>query len=95
MRIMRSHLICLGCRHAFKKASPVPVPCPTCRVPMIDAGEQLAVPPRRDLDGWYANAKRSPTGPAVPSRKFSPTPTPGPKKGKGEHRRLPRILPWV
>ncbi|MDI3407533.1 deoxyxylulose-5-phosphate synthase [Streptomyces sp. B-S-A6] len=56
MVIMRSHLVCLGCRHAFKKASPQPVPCPSCGEPMIDAGEQLAVPPRRDVDGWRALA---------------------------------------
>ncbi|MFM9371131.1 deoxyxylulose-5-phosphate synthase [Streptomyces sp. Da 82-17] len=56
MTVMRSHLVCTDCRHAFKKASPEPVPCPTCRVPMTDAGEQLAVPPRRDLDGWRALA---------------------------------------
>ncbi|MEU7576956.1 deoxyxylulose-5-phosphate synthase [Streptomyces sp. NPDC041068] len=54
--IMRTHYVCLDCRQGFKRESTGPSPCPSCAAPMIDAGEQLAVPPRRDTDAWQALA---------------------------------------
>ncbi|WP_326808497.1 deoxyxylulose-5-phosphate synthase [Streptomyces sp. NBC_01775] len=57
--IRSTHFVCPPCRTALKR--PVgqpgpPPPCAHCGHPMTDAGPQLAVPPRRDADGWAALA---------------------------------------
>ncbi|MFD8482744.1 hypothetical protein [Kitasatospora sp. NPDC059673] len=50
------HFVCLACRASCKKRSePRGVHhCPRCRGELIDAGHDLAVPPRRDTAGWRA-----------------------------------------
>ncbi|GAA2380621.1 hypothetical protein GCM10010417_53320 [Streptomyces carpaticus] len=55
----RRHYICLPCRAGYKKRSvPGETPgahrCPRCRGELIDAGQDLAVPARRDTAGWKA-----------------------------------------
>ncbi len=53
----RTHHVCLACRQGFKRGLGAAVtPCPVCGGQLIDAGEQLAVPPRRDTDAWQALA---------------------------------------
>ncbi|MFC3994905.1 hypothetical protein ACFOVU_03205 [Nocardiopsis sediminis] len=52
----KCHFVCLTCRVAFKQAEHGASGhrCPQCRTPMIDAGPDLAVPPRRDTRAWRA-----------------------------------------
>lgn len=57
-RIMRSHFVCVPCRASWKKQGngvrgDV---CPRCGGALVDAGAQLAVPPKRDTAGWRALA---------------------------------------
>ncbi|MFD0274337.1 hypothetical protein ACFVHB_10565 [Kitasatospora sp. NPDC127111] len=49
------HHVCLPCRVSVKRR-PVPgrSPCPRCQGELIDAGQDLAVPKRRDDAGWRA-----------------------------------------
>ncbi|SDK23968.1 hypothetical protein [Streptomyces indicus] len=51
----RTHHVCLSCRKGFKRDLGAPAgPCPDCAEAMVEAGEQLAVPPRADRDAWRA-----------------------------------------
>ena len=52
--ILRTHVVCTSCRSAFKRPLGTVTRCTLCGNEMIDAGPQLAVPPRRDTDGWRA-----------------------------------------
>ena len=56
MHSYRSRLVCLECRSAFKKAGGPDDGdrCPRCRAVLVNAGRDLAVPPRRDTAGWRA-----------------------------------------
>lgn len=51
----RRHFVCLPCRVSVKRR---PVPgrslCPHCQGELTDAGQDLAVPKRRDDAGWRA-----------------------------------------
>lgn len=56
--VRRSHFVCVPCRVSWKKhgngvRGDV---CPRCGGPLVAAGLQLAVPPRRDTAGWRALA---------------------------------------
>ncbi|MBP0448393.1 hypothetical protein J5Y04_02345 [Kitasatospora sp. RG8] len=49
------HFVCLPCRVSVKRrAAPGHDRCPRCRGQLIDAGQDLAVPKRRDDAGWRA-----------------------------------------
>ncbi|MGW7293078.1 hypothetical protein ACWGIB_11925 [Streptomyces xiamenensis] len=52
----RRHFICLPCRAAYKTLPPAdrPCVCRRCGGELIDAGQDLAVPKRRDAAGWRA-----------------------------------------
>ncbi|RKS71198.1 hypothetical protein BZB76_5685 [Actinomadura pelletieri DSM 43383] len=52
----KTHYVCLPCRATFKLdfAPERERPCPHCRLPMIDAGRDLAAPRRTDRAGWRA-----------------------------------------
>ncbi|MFG3254980.1 deoxyxylulose-5-phosphate synthase [Streptomyces sp. NPDC048172] len=55
--ILNTHVVCTPCRSAFKRPlRAAPARCAFCGGDMIDAGPQLAVPGRRDTDGWRALA---------------------------------------
>ncbi|GAA2066843.1 hypothetical protein GCM10009801_13690 [Streptomyces albiaxialis] len=54
--ILNTHVVCPPCRSAFKRPSGTGARCVRCGGDMIDAGPQLAVPSRRDTDGWRALA---------------------------------------
>jgi hypothetical protein len=52
----KHHYVCLACRSSVKHEW---VPerehrCPRCRAVLVDAGYDLAVPPRRDESAWTA-----------------------------------------
>ncbi|NSC20218.1 hypothetical protein FM076_02915 [Streptomyces albus subsp. chlorinus] len=49
----RSHHVCVRCRLSLKRNGS-PAACPGCGVALTDAGVCLAVPSRRDRDGWRA-----------------------------------------
>ncbi|MDX2591432.1 hypothetical protein PV343_03905 [Streptomyces sp. WI03-4A] len=46
------HYVCLPCRSSFKKRGTWASRCPRCGEDLIDAGQDLAVPKRRDTAGW-------------------------------------------
>lgn len=52
----KRHFVCLTCRSSFKRdwQDEHEQPCPCCGAAMIDAGQDLAVPRRRDAAGWKA-----------------------------------------
>jgi hypothetical protein len=52
----KHHYVCLACRSSAKHEwSPSHEHvCPRCRAVTIDAGYDLAVPPKRDESGWKA-----------------------------------------
>jgi hypothetical protein len=54
----KTHYVCLPCRASFKvDFDPERErPCLHCRLPMIDAGRDFAVPQRTDRDAWRALA---------------------------------------
>ncbi|MFI6939025.1 deoxyxylulose-5-phosphate synthase [Streptomyces sp. NPDC050418] len=51
----RTHHVCLTCRRGFKRdLGTEETPCPVCGDLLVNAGAQLAVPPRADTDAWRA-----------------------------------------
>ncbi|MGW6913800.1 hypothetical protein ACWGB8_08260 [Kitasatospora sp. NPDC054939] len=52
----RRHFVCPPCRASYKRhaAPDGRAVCPRCTGPLIDAGQDLAVPKRQDAAGWRA-----------------------------------------